>query len=240
MPVSAPCLSTGDSRFELLAGCEEPRHCERLLRFGTPVEALAFLERVPLTGAARELLARVLRAESRFAVSRMMDREVNAAVAARIVSGEIRVVEQRAPASALAHGGASFRVLRGSERRRAGESPQWFVDRDSAGRFVQCLYEDLWTRRGFVEAARQSTGAAAFDDVRQVLLAFADGLMSGRVRVVRLSLCPAVVPVPPVPLTRVPLAAQRPPLHPGRDGAPAVLAEAALMRRSHERSGGNA
>lgn len=204
MPVATPRLST---HFDLLAAGEEPRHYERALRFGTAAEALSFLERLPLTPAARELLVSSLGAEMGFAVSRMSDRDIRSAVAPRIASGELRVVEVRTPAAPLTHGGASFRVLRGTERPRAGESLQWFADRDTAHRFVQRLHDDVWSRRGIEEAARQSTGAAAGDDVGQVLRGFADQLATGRARIVRLSSAPAVLPAPTSPLTRVALAA---------------------------------
>jgi hypothetical protein len=136
----------------------------------------------------------------------MTDRDIRAAVAPRIASGELQVVEVHASAP-LTLGGASFRVLRGTERPRAGESLQWFADRDTAHRFVQRLHDDLWSRRGIEEAARQSTGAVAGDDVRQVLRGFADQLATGRARIVRLSSAPAVLPAPTAPLTRVALAA---------------------------------
>lgn len=207
MPVSTPRLSTGDAHFELLAARDEPRHYERALRFGTAAEALSFLERIPLTSAARELLVSCLGAEMGFAVSRMSDRDIRSAVAPWIASGELRLVEVRAPAATLTYGGASFRVLRGSERPRAGESLQWFADRDTAGRFVQRLHDDVWSRRGIEEAARRSTGAVAGDDVRQVLRGFADQLATGRAHIVRLSSGPAVLPAPTSPLTRVALAA---------------------------------
>lgn len=214
MPVSTPRLGT---HFDLLAPREEPRHYERALRFGTAAEALSFLERIPLTPAARELLVSCLGAEMGFAATRMTDRDIRSAVAPRIASGELRIVEVRAAAAPLTHGGAHFRVLRGSERPRAGESVQWFADRDTAHRFVQRLHDDLWGRRGIEEAARQSTGAVAGDDVRQVLRGFADQLATGRARIVRLSSAPAVLPVPTAPLTRVALAAaERAPAATGR------------------------
>lgn len=214
MPVTTPRLS---AHFDLLAAREEPRHYERALRFGTTAEALSFLERIPLTPAARELLVASLGAERGFAVSRMTDRDIRSAVAPRIASGELRVVEVRTPAAPLTHGGASFRVLRGTERPRAGESLQWFADRDTAHRFVQRLHDDPWSRRGIEDAARQSTGAVASDDVRQVLRGFADQLATGRARIVRLSPAPAVLPASTAPLTRVALAAaERAPAATGR------------------------
>jgi hypothetical protein len=214
MPVSTPRLST---RFDLLAAGEEPRHYERALRFGTAAEALSFLERIPLTASARELLVSCLGAEMGFAVSRMTDRDIRSAVAPRIASGELRVVEVRTPAAPLTYRGTAFRVLRGTERPRAGESLQWFGDRDTAHRFVQRLHDDPWSRRGIEEAARQSTGAVAGDEVGQVLRGFADQLAAGRARIVRLSSAPAVLPAPSSPLTRVALAAaERAPAATGR------------------------
>ncbi|HEY0151873.1 MAG TPA: hypothetical protein VGB92_07745 [Longimicrobium sp.] len=207
MPVFTLRLS---ANYDLLAAREEPRHYERALRFGTAAEALSFLDRIPLTPAARELLVATLGTKMGFAVSRMTDRDIRAAVAPRIASGELRVVEVRASAP-LTHGGASFQVLRGTERPRAGESLQWFADRDTAHRFVQRLHDDLWSRRGIEEAARESTGAVAGDDVGQVLRGFADQLATGRALIVRLASAPAVLPAPTAPLTRVALAAERAP-----------------------------
>lgn len=208
MPVSTPRLS---AHFDLLAAGEEPRHYERALRFGTAAEALSFLERIPPTPAARELLISCLGAEMGFAASRMTERDIRSAVAPRIASGELRLVEVRTPAASLTDGGASFRVLRSSERTRAGESVQWFADRDTAHRFVQRLHDVVWSRRGIEEAARQSTGAIAGDDVRQVLRGLADQLATGRARIVRLTSAPAVLPVSTAALTRVALAAERTP-----------------------------
>jgi hypothetical protein len=210
--VTAPRLTTGDAHFDLLGAAEEPRHYERAVLLETHPAALSFLERIHLTDPARELLASSLGAGRSFAASRMSDGEMRSAVALRIARGELRLVEVRRAALPFVFRGTPLRVLRGSERPRAGESAHWFVDRDTAHRFLQQLHDDPWSRRGIEDAARHATGAPAGDDARSVLRAFAGQLASGRARIVRLSTAPSALPAPTAALTRIAVVERAPPL----------------------------
>lgn len=186
-------LSAGDMHFGLLVGDEEPRHDERTVRLASVADALSFLEVASRGGEVREILAPYLGSGMEYAVSRMTDQEVRSAAARRIAAGELRVVEVRVSAP-LIHGGAMFRVLRGTERPRAGESALWFVDADSAHRFLLRLHADPWSRRGVEEAARRGTWGASGDDVPPALRRFAERLASGRASIVRVNSLPAALP----------------------------------------------
>jgi hypothetical protein len=190
--------------FDLLAENEEPRHDERLVLLAGVADALSFLEAASRRGGIREILVPYLGSGMEYAVSRMTDREVRSAVALRIAAGELRVVEVRASAP-LTHGGRMLRVLRGTERPRAGESALWFVDADSANHFLLRLHADSWSRRGVEEAARGGTWAARGDDVRPVLRRFAERLASGRASIVRVNSPPAASASQAAALTRVPV-----------------------------------
>jgi hypothetical protein len=201
-------LSDGVRQYAVLLPGEEPRHYERPLRPASPAEARSLLERTSRGEGGRAVLSACLEPGQRFAAGRMSDGELCAALAPRLARGDLRLVERVvADAEVLRGAAGAFRLLRGTEPLRAGESAERFLDQDGALRFVKRLHDDPWTRRGVEQAARRHTAAHPGGDSSALLRRLAGQLATGQSRLVRLSHPPSALAASSTgALTRVPLA----------------------------------